>query len=122
MGNFKNERHNTMQREFYKMASTRKFRLEYYITRGEVKTEGATVSTFGIEIMKKQRKNGVILMESKCANNICVSETQVRRLIDLLAENLVTPITLNDIVEDLTFDGKINSPSEQILLDTLAAM
>ncbi|GHV16280.1 hypothetical protein FACS189425_00260 [Clostridia bacterium] len=111
-----------MQKEFYKMMSTGKFRLEYYITKSEIESEGISVSTYGVEIIKKQRKNGIVLTETKAIQNVCVSERQIYKLMDLLAVNLVTPITLKDIIDDLIIEQKINSPKEQLILDNFAAV
>lgn len=109
-----------LKKEFCKMMSTKKFRLEYYMVENQIETDSILVTTYGVEIMKKQRKNGVVLTETKTVKNVCISAEQIRRLIDLLAQNLVTPVTLKDIIDDLVEEQKINTPKEQMILDNFA--
>ena len=108
-----------MQKELYKIATARNFRLEYHILKNALEHEGKLLSVYGVEIIKKQRKDGVFLSEAKAIKNVCVSVDQIKRLVQLLAENLVTPITLNDVVEDLIAEHKLATPKEQEILDGL---
>jgi fructose-specific phosphotransferase system component IIB len=101
--------------------STKNFRLEYYIVPNQIESDGVLITTYGVQITKKQRKNGVVLTETKTIKNICMSEQQIQKLTNLLAENLVTPITLKDIIDDLVEEQKLNTPTEQMLLDNFAA-
>ena len=108
-----------MQKELYKIAAAKNFRLEYYVLENAIEHEGRLLCVYGIEIIKKQRKDGVFLSEAKSIKNICVSEGQIKSLAQMLAENLVTPITLKDIVEDLIAEHKLATPEEQEILDSV---
>ena len=108
-----------MQKELYKIVVARNFRLEYYILTSALELEGKIVQVFGVEIIKKQRKDGVLLSEAKAVKNVCVSEGQVKALVQMLAENLVTPITLGDVVEDLIAEHRFTTQEEREMLDSL---
>ena len=108
-----------MQKELYKIASAKNFRLEYHILTNVLDHEGQFIPVYGVEIIKKQRKDGVFLSEAKAIKDICVSENAIKRLVQMLAENLVTPITLKDIVEDLIAEHKLATTEEQEILDSL---
>jgi len=108
-----------MQKELYKIAAAKNFRLEYSVLTNAIEHEGQLITVYGVEIIKKQRKDGVLLSETKSIKNICVSEDQIKKLVQTLAENLVTPITLKDIVEDLIAEHKFATPEEQEILDSV---
>lgn len=58
---------------------------------------------YGVEIIKKEYIGGIIEKESSSIKNITKNEKTVNKLICLLKENEVTPITLNDVVEDFFY-------------------
>ncbi|MDR1101337.1 MAG: DUF6514 family protein [Clostridiales bacterium] len=120
--NFMEGKVESVQKEFFKMMSTKRFRLEYYVLRNEFEVDEFKVTTYGVEIIKKQRKKDVVTTEVKTARNVCTSEQQIRKLVELLSENLVTPVTLKDIIDDLIEDKKISSPQEQSFLNSLAVV
>ena len=71
--------------------------LEYY------KTEESTKDDFkyGIEIRKKEYINDKISIESNNIENITNSSDKVIEIINTLKKYKVTPVGLNDVLEDL---------------------
>ena len=76
------------------------FRCKYYMTKTTKKfiDDKDTIKTFGVKIDKISR-NGKII-SSACVNNIGINENDVRSFIKLLNDGKVTPITLEDLVND----------------------
>lgn len=74
--------------------------LEYYLLEGEYTEEGKSVEQkgFGIEVVKR---NQGIPNERKQFENIFSSRERTRELVDLLAVNTVTPISLPYVLDDL---------------------
>jgi len=99
-----------MQKELCKIVSARNFRVEYSILTNAMELEGRLIEAYGIEVTKKQRKDGVLLSETKSIKNISISEDEIRNLARLLAENYVTPITVKDVVEDFVAEGRFEMP------------
>jgi len=106
-----------MQKELYKIAVARNFRIEYHILKSQIEHEGESIEVYGVELVKKQRQNGVLTKEVETIPNICVSGDRIRELTLTLANNLVTPMTLRDIVEDMIAEGKLATMEEQTILD-----
>ena len=71
--------------------------LEYY-TFKETKDK---INTYGIEVIKKEYSKNGIDTESSSRNDISYSSQKVIEIINTLKENKVTPIGLNDVLEDL---------------------
>ena len=70
--------------------------LEYYtITNKEIK------NSYGIEVIKKEYKNNEINTEITNKKQICNSAEKIIEIIDTLKKYKVTPIGLNDVLEDL---------------------
>lgn len=46
-------------------------------------------------------KNDILSTEEKIVNNICNKENENIRVLELLLNNKVTPISVDDILEDL---------------------
>ena len=76
------------------------FRCKYYMTKTTKKfiDNKDTVKSFGVKIDKLSH-NGEIL-SSACVNNVGINENDVRSFIKTLTDGKVTPITLEDIVND----------------------
>lgn len=76
------------------------FRCKYYMTKTTKKfiDDTDTVSSFGVKIDKVSRCGK--LLSSACVNNIGINENDVRTFIKSLNDGKVTPITLEDIVND----------------------
>lgn len=74
-----------------------KIELEYY------QLENSTSNKpYGIEVVKRKIENNQVNIENKIINHICNREQDANRLLELLVSNKVTPISVEDIVHDLT--------------------
>ena len=78
------------------------FRCKYYITKSTKKFVMGEdlINCFGVKIDKFDCEGK--LLSSAEAQDIGINETDVREFIKLLNDGGVTPITLNDIVTDMT--------------------
>lgn len=76
------------------------FELEYYLLENEDNALGEREAkkNYGIEIVKKHQG---ILNESKQFQNIFNTRGKTKNLVELLAENTVTPSSLPYILDDL---------------------
>jgi len=73
-------------------------KVDYFITNGVCLTDGAQqVPTFGI--IAKLSIDGKFVENSQI-NDVSPSEETVKELVDLLARNGVTPVSLFDVVDD----------------------
>lgn len=70
--------------------------LEYYQIENET-----TSKPYGIEIVKKSVENDIMNIEEKAIYHICNKEQDNHRLLEILMTHKVTPIAVNDIIEDL---------------------
>lgn len=76
----------------------RTLKINYFITSGICLTDGAKqITTFGI---KAELSVGGKFAEMSKIDDVSPSEETVRIIIDLLAKNNVTPVSLKDVVED----------------------
>jgi len=73
-----------------------KMQLEYY----EIEIPGEN-KPYGVEIVKKFMQKGKMQVEEKIVNNICNKEQDAMKLLEILINNKVTPVTLEDIIHDL---------------------
>lgn len=72
--------------------------LDYFMTRGTSHTDGAEgVPCFGISVSLSV--DGEV-SDSSTVDDVSPSEETARRILQLLAKNLVTPVSLKDVVED----------------------
>lgn len=71
--------------------------LEYYGTNKCAEDD----FRYGIEIQKREYKNDNIIIESNSIENISNSSDKVIEIINTLKRYKVTPIGLNDVLEDL---------------------
>jgi hypothetical protein len=87
-------------REIFDESQGNKLELEYYLLISETEDceNNAILKTYGIEIVKKA--NG-LLSESKGFENVHTDKERMRDIIGIMAENTVTPVSLQDILEDL---------------------
>lgn len=78
--------------------NNRVLKIDYYVSSGFTLTDGAQRNpTFGITVR--------LSIDGKCSDcstieDISPSREMVTRLVQQLADNLVTPVTLKDVVED----------------------
>ena len=79
-----------------------KIELEYYTTRNHtnenVKEESVN---YGIEIIKKEYKNDKVNTEKNNREYISNNAEKVIEIIETLKRHKVTPIGLNDVLDDL---------------------
>ncbi len=76
------------------------FELEYYLLESEINESEKEESrkVYGIEIVKKLQEESV---EIQRYDDICFTREKTRGLIELLAKNAVTPVTLPYILDDM---------------------
>ena len=72
--------------------------LEYYTIK-DIKDN--TKANYGIEIIKKEYKESGIDIEKSNIENVSYNKSKVVEIIDTLKKYKVTPIGLNDVLEDL---------------------
>lgn len=85
--------------DFEETKNEEKIELEYYETRNLTDKNEAK---YGIEIIKRKNKNEKFNIESKIINNISNKENEINRLLEILMINKVTPISVDDIISDIT--------------------
>ena len=68
-------------------------KLEYYKTINK--------ETFGIDIIKTEYKNNNIITEEKVIEQLSKDETKIDKMLKLFKSCAVTPITAQDIADDL---------------------
>jgi len=71
--------------------------LEYYKME-----ESSAQRPYGIKIVKRNIENNQMNIEEKTIDNICYREQETNKLLDLLINNKVTPISVDDVIHDLT--------------------
>lgn len=76
-----------------------KIELEYYETSNTMEENGRK---YGIEVVKKEKGNKKFNIESKVVNNISNEEQHIDSLLQILMLNKVTPITVDDIISDIS--------------------
>lgn len=74
-------------------------KLEYYKTINEEK------DIYGIDIIKTKYKGNQTSTEEKEIKYLSNDETKIEKLLYLLKKNNVTPVTAQDIVDDLLKQG-----------------
>lgn len=83
------------------------FVLEYYLVTTGMEHNGVSLETYGIEIVKRVIGSAPVL-ERKTLEDIFLSREKAWFVLDALHRNLVTPVTLVDVIEDLlAFDFEI---------------
>ena len=81
-------------------------KLEYYkIARDENKKESQSIeeneNKYGIEIVKTEYIEGNVRVESKEINNVVNNVKDQEKILELLRNNEVTPVGVEDVLEDL---------------------
>lgn len=74
-----------------------KIELEYYQIKSEMSSK-----PYGIGIVKRKVENDIINIEEKTVHNICDIEQDNNKLLEILMLNKVTPVVVEDIIEDLS--------------------
>ena len=80
--------------------------VEYYVVEYETENECINITTYGIEVVKKQKIDGITYSEIKTIADICSSERMILAMVKAISNNTVTPITLEEVVEDMLKDEK----------------
>jgi len=80
--------------------------LAYY----KIKTDDANIlkeenNLYGIEIIKKEYNNGLVMQESREILDVTNDEDELNYMLELLRRNKVTPVSLDNIIEDLCKKG-----------------
>lgn len=76
--------------------------IEYYLTEKEEEDEDFnSKKPYGIEVVKKQKIDGVTYREIKRVNDMSDDAENLKKLLSILYRNSVTPITVGDVLEDL---------------------
>ena len=76
--------------------------VEYYLTeKGEEDEDFNSKKPYGIEVVKKQKIDGVTYREIKRVNDMSDDADSLKKLLAILHRNSVTPITVGDVLEDL---------------------
>ena len=76
--------------------------VEYYLTEKEEEDEDFdSKKPYGIEVVKKQKIDGVTYREIKRVNDMSDDAESLKKLLAILHRNSVTPITVGDVLEDL---------------------
>ena len=76
-----------------------KIELEYYETHYLADKHGRK---YGIEVVKKKRRNEKFNNETKIVNNLSSKEKEVDQLLEILMLNKVTPISVDDVISDIS--------------------
>ena len=78
-------------------------KLEYYKTTREESSKIAreNENKYGIEIVKTEYREGNVRVETKEINNVANNIKDQEKILTLLRDNEVTPIGLEDVLEDL---------------------
>ncbi len=73
-------------------------KLEYYKT---IAMEENVEAKYGIEIVKTEYKKGEVNIESSTVNNVTNSVNEADRILTILRNNEVTPIGMQDVLDDM---------------------
>lgn len=86
----------------------REFILDYYLLEKDIKIEGFSVNTYGIEISKREKtKDDGTLKEYRRVYDVFCTKGEALETLEKLVKNTVTPISLLDILEDLIGIGEL---------------
>ncbi len=84
------------------------FDLEYYILEKEIMIDGMCINTYGVEISKLfKAEDGVVYKEYRKIFDIFCTEREAEKVLEKLARNTVTPISLLDVLENLIGTGDL---------------
>lgn len=73
-------------------------KLEYYKIENKDKNVEAK---YGIEIIKTEYREDTVKIESNKLENLTRNSNEADKILKLLKNNEVTPVSLNDVIEDL---------------------
>lgn len=86
----------------------REFILDYFLLEKDIKIEGFSVNTYGIEISKREKKeNSENYYEYRRVYDIFCTKAEALGALDTLVRNTVTPVSLLDVLEDMIGIGEL---------------
>lgn len=87
-----------MKKTFIREINLSRCKLEYYIIEKQINTTNGSLyfHSYGIEIIKEEGD----VVETKAVMNVLYSEDSARKLAEILANNKVTPISMEEIIDD----------------------
>ena len=88
-------------------ATNNQFKIEYYQLESAI-TEASHLAKYGVEILKRDVVNNEIL-ERREIRDITNVEEKIYNVLDILYRNEVTPVSVDDVIEDLQFMGFIGN-------------
>ena len=87
-----------LNKDELKESDSNRIELEYYKITKNVKKDQRT---YGVEIVKTEYFNDKKLKESENIYNVTSNEGVIDNLLSILKENQVTPVGLNDVVDEI---------------------
>ena len=88
--------------------------IEYYVIEYETENEGINITTYGIEVVKRQKIDGITYSEIKTIADICSSERIILAMVKTISNNTVTPITLEEVIEDMLKEDEYSFAAKDI--------
>ena len=76
-------------------------KLEYYKMINQNKQTNYEQNIYGIDIVKTEYRENNIITEEKELKYLSKDENKINQMLNLLKEYIVTPISAQDVVEDL---------------------
>ena len=96
--------------------SERSFTLEYYTLEKEIYLEGESKNTYGVEVLKREKTSqGTLRIEYRKVFDVFCTESEARRVADVLADNTVTPISVHDVIEQFIGTDEIEYEEYEVL-------
>ena len=89
------------KKELEKFGIKYPIQIEYY--KIQENNKDSSDLKYGIEIVKKEFKEKNINVEVKDVFNIIKEEKRADSILEILKRNMVTPIGLNDVINDLLY-------------------
>ena len=94
----------------------RNFVLEYSILEKETYIEGNSEKTYGIEVLKRENTTfSTQRIEYRKIFDVFCTMQEASKVIDILADNTVTPTSLYDIIEQFIGTDEIEYEEYEIL-------
>ena len=87
-----------LNKDELKESDSNRIELEYYKIAKNIKKGQRT---YGVEIVKTEYFNDKKLKESENIYNVTNNESVIDNLLSMLKENQVTPVGLNDVVDEI---------------------
>ena len=76
-------------------------KLEYYKTIAESENVEAK---YGIEVVKTEYKSEFVNVESNKLENLTNSSKEIEKILAILRDNEVTPIAMQDVLDDMSIE------------------